>query len=133
MSERFRKAIRDERGFGLVETMIAITILVIGLLAVSGLSLATAAQARIADLRSDQMVAGQSAIETIRQTDFGSVASGVDTVASGGRTLVVATTVLELSQRAKQVTVEVTPTSGPITSRTFSTVLHNPRSLPPAP
>ncbi|MFW6088294.1 MAG: type IV pilus modification PilV family protein, partial [Gemmatimonadota bacterium] len=56
MSERLRATIRDEKGFGLVETMIAITILVIGLLAVSGLSLATAAQARIADLRSDQMV-----------------------------------------------------------------------------
>lgn len=133
MNERFRKALRDERGFGLVETMIAITILVIGLLAVSGLTLATAAQARIADLRSDQMVAGQSAIETIRRSNFGDVASGVDTVASGGRTLVVATTVVELSQRAKQVTVEITPTSGPITSRSFSTVLHHPRSLPAAP
>ncbi len=133
MSERFRKALRDERGFGLVETMIAITILVIGLLAVSGLSLATAAQAQIADLRSDQMVAGQTAIETIRRMDFGDVASGVDTVASGGRTLIVATTVVELGQRAKQVTVEITPTSGPITSRSFSTVLHHPRSLPAAP
>lgn len=133
MSKRFRKAVRDEKGFGLVETMIAITILVIGLLAVSGLSLATAAQARIADLRSDQMVAGQAAIESLRRTDFGSVASGVDTIASGGRTLVVATTVVELDQRAKQVTVEVTPVSGTITSRSFSTVLHNPRSLPAAP
>lgn len=133
MSERLRNAIRDEQGFGLVETMIAITILVIGLLAVSGLSLATAAQARIADLRSDQAVAGQAAIEAIRMTDFGSVASGVDTVASGGRTLVVETTVVELGQRAKQVTVEVTPTSGPITSRSFSTVVHYPRSLPAAP
>ena len=133
MCKQFRKAIRDEQGFGLVETMIAITILVIGLLAVSGLSLATAAQARIADLHSDQMVAGQTAIEAIRRTDFGSVVSGVDTVASGGRTLIVTTTVVELGQRAKQVTVELTPVSGPMTSRSFSTVLHNPRSLPPAP
>lgn len=133
MIERLRTRIRDERGFGLVETMIAITILVIGLLAVSGLTLATASQARIADLRSDQMVAGQAAIETIRLTDFGSVASGVDTVASGGRTLIVATTVVDLDKRAKQVTVDVTPTSGPITSRSFSTVVHNPRSLPAAP
>lgn len=133
MSQRLRRSIRDEKGFGLVETMIAITILVIGLLAVSGLSLATAAQARIADLRSDQMVAGQAAIESIRLTDFGSVVSGVDTVASGGRTLIVATTVVELGQRAKQVTVEITPTSGPITARSFSTVVHDPRSLPAAP
>jgi prepilin-type N-terminal cleavage/methylation domain-containing protein len=133
MKDRFRNAILDENGFGLVETMIAITILVIGLLAVSGLSLATAAQARISDLRSDQMVAGQATIEAVRRTDFGSVASGVDTVASGGRTLIVSTTVVKLGQRAKQVTVDVTPVSGPITSRSFSTVLHNPRSLPAAP
>jgi prepilin-type N-terminal cleavage/methylation domain-containing protein len=133
MSERFRRALHDEKGFGLVETMIAITILVIGLLAVSGLTLATAAQARIADLRSDQMVAGQAAIEAVRRMDFIAVASSVDTVASGGRNLVVAMTVVDLGRRTKQVTVEVTPVSGPLTARSFGTVLHNPRALPSAP
>ena len=133
MNQRLRRALHDEQGFGLVETMIAITILVIGLLAVSGLTLATAAQARIADLRSDQMVAGQAAIETVRRTNFSAVASRVDTVASGGRNLVVTMTVVELGQRSKQVTVDVTPVNGSFTSRSFSTVLHNPRSLPAAP
>ena len=131
--ERLRRSLRDERGFGLVEAMIAMTILVIGLLAVSGLSLATAAQARIADLRSDQMVAGQAAIEQARRLDFGSVASTVDTVTSGGREFVVTTTVTSLSTRTKQVAVDVAPLAGGLQTRSFSTVLHNPRSLPSAP
>lgn len=133
MNERLRQALRGEEGFGLVEAMIAVTILVIGLLAVSGLTLATAAQARIADVRSDQMVAGQEVIETVRRTDFASVASGVDTVSAGGRELIVTTTVVELSSRTKEVTVDIAPASGGLTTRSFTTVLHNPRSLPPAP
>lgn len=133
MNERLGQALSGEEGFGLVEAMIAVTILVIGLLAVSGLTLATAAQARIADVRSDQMVAGQEAIETVRRTDFASVASGVDTVSAGGRELIVTTSVVELGSRTKEVTVDIAPASGGLTTRSFTTVLHNPRSLPPAP
>lgn len=133
MNERLRQALNGEEGFGLVEAMIAVTILVIGLLAVSGLTLATAAQARIADGRSDQMVAGQEAIEMVRRTDFASVVSGVDTVSAGGRELIVTTTVVELGSRTKEVTVDIAPASGGLTTRSFTTVLHNPRSLPPAP
>ncbi len=130
---RLRCRLQEERGFGLVEAMIAMTILVIGLLAVSGLSLATAAQARIADLRSDQMVAGQAAVERTRSLDFGSVVSGVDTVASGGREFVITTTVTDLSIRTKAVSVDVAPLAGSLPTRSFSTVLHNPRPLPAGP
>ena len=133
LSHRLHSALRDERGFGLVETMIAITILVIGLLAVSGLSLATAAQARIADLRSDQMSAGQSTLEEIRQMDFADVDTRVDTVTAGGRTFYVTSTVVVLSKRAKQVTVSVAPAADGLTTRSFETVIHNPRSLPASP
>jgi len=133
MSEPLAKALRSEEGFGLVEAMIAVTILVIGLLAVSGLTLATAAQARIADVRTDQMAAGQEAIESARRTDYASVASGVDTVSAGGRELVVTTTVVALGNRTKEVTVDVAPVSGGLTTRSFTTVLHKPRSLPSAP
>lgn len=133
MGDRFASAVRDEAGFGLVEVMIAVTILVIGLLAVSGLTLATAAQVRVADLRSDQMVAGQAAIESLRRQGFGDVTSGVDTIDSGGRRLVVTTTVVRPSMRTKNVTVAVAPVSGAPTERSFSTVLHLPRSLPAAP
>ncbi|MFW6083667.1 MAG: type IV pilus modification PilV family protein [Gemmatimonadota bacterium] len=130
---RMRRLLRDERGFGLVEAMIAMTILVIGLLAVSGLALATATQAQVADLRSDQMVAGQAAVERARSLDFDSVESGVDTVSSGGREFVVTTTVTGLNGRTKAVSVDVAPLSGGLPTRSFSTVLHVPRSLPAAP
>ena len=133
LSHRLHIVLRDERGFGLVETMIAITILVIGLLAVSGLSLATAAQARIADLRSDQMSAGQSTLEDIRQMDFADVDTRVDTVAAGGRTFYVTSTVVVLGKRAKQVTVSVAPAAAGLTTRSFETVIHDPRSLPASP
>ena len=49
-----RARLDDDSGFGLVETLIALTILVIGLVAVSGLSLTSADQARIANWRSQQ-------------------------------------------------------------------------------
>lgn len=132
-ANRLRRLLQEERGFGLVEAMIAMTILVIGLLAVSGLALATATQARIADLRADQMVAGQAAVEQARGLDFGSVVSTVDTVSAGGREFVVTTTVTDLSSRTKEVSVEVAPLVGSLTTRSFSTVLHDPRSLPAAP
>ena len=120
----------DERGFGIVEALMAVTILVIGLLAVSGLTLATAAQARIADLRSDQMTAGQTAIEALRRGGFDDATTGVDTVTSGGREFYVTRTVTSVNARIKTVNVLVTPASGGLTSRNFSTVLHSARSLP---
>lgn len=124
---------RDEDGFGLVEAMIAITILVIGLLAVSGLTLATAAQARIADLRTDQMIAGQSMIEELRREDFDSVVTRVDTVSSDYQTYYVTSTVVDLNTRAKQITVSVAPARSGLTTRSFDAVLHKPRSLPAGP
>jgi Tfp pilus assembly protein PilV len=113
--------------------MIAITILVIGLLAVSGLTLATAAQARIADLRSDQMIAGQSMIEQLRNEDFDTVASRVDTVSSDYQVYYVTSTVVDLSVWAKQITVSIAPARSGLTTRSFDAVLHKPRSLPASP
>ena len=121
---------RDESGFGLVEALIAVTVLVIGLLAVSGLSLATAAQARIADVRSDQMITGQSVIEDIRQAGFDAAASGVDTVTTGGRNFYVTRTVTVTNSRTKLINVQIAPATGGLTTRNFSTVIHAARSLP---
>ncbi len=127
---RMRSAIGDERGFGLVEALIAVTILVIGLLAVSGLTMATASQARIADLRSDQMITGQSVIETVRENGFAAATSGVDTVTTGGRVFYVTRTVTDLNTRTKLINVSIAPASGGLTTRNFSTMLHAPRSIP---
>lgn len=125
-----RSKTRDESGFGLIEALIAVTVLVIGLLAVSGLSLATAAQARIADVRSDQMITGQSVIEDIRQAGFEAAASGVDTVTTGARVFYVTRTVTVVNALTKVVNVEIAPVSGGLTTRNFSTVIHAPRSIP---
>lgn len=127
---RLRSVTGDEHGFGLIEALIAVTLLVIGLLAVSGLTLATAAQARIADLRSDQMITGQSAIETMRENGFASATSGVDTVTTGGREFYVTRTVTDINTRTKLISVSIAPASGGLTTRNFSTVLHSPRSIP---
>ena len=128
--DHVRSMTRDERGFGLVEALIAVTVLVIGLLAVSGLSLATAAQARIADVRSDQMITGQSVIEDIRQAGFDAAASGVDTVTTGGRNFYVTRTVTVTNSRTKLINVQIAPATGGLTTRNFSTVIHAARSLP---
>lgn len=126
----FREKISDERGFGLVEALIAVTILVIGLLAVSGLTLATAAQARIADLRSDQMITGQTVIEDMRRAGFASAVSGVDTVTTGNRVFYVTRTVTVANTRTKLINVSIAPATGGLTTRNFNTAIHDKRSLP---
>jgi Tfp pilus assembly protein PilV len=125
-----RRRLSDDRGFGITEALIAVTILVIGLLAVTGLTLATALQARTADLRSDQMITGQTAIEKVRQAGFAAAASGVDTVTTGGRTFYVTRTVTDINDRTKLVNVDIAAASGGPTMRDFSTVLQAPRPLP---
>lgn len=131
-ADRFRRSIADQRGFGLVEALVAVTILVIGLLAVSGLTLTTAAQARIADLRTDQAVAAQMAFERLRSEGFANAASGVDTVVTGGREFFVTTVVTDINKRTKAVSATVAAASAGLTERTYTTALHAPRSLPPA-
>ena len=130
MWNRIREKSSEEHGFGLIEALIAVTLLVIGLLAVSGLTLATAAQARIADLRSDQMITGQTVIENMRQAGFDSAVTGVDTVTTGSRVFYVTHTVTVANSRTKLINIAIAPASGGLTTRTFSTVIHDTRSIP---
>ena len=123
--------IRDEDGFGLVETLIALTILVIGLMAVSGLTMASADQAQIASWRSDQAAAGQLALEAAEQEGFDAVASGVDTITLGGHDYQVTVSVTDLSPRVRQVSATVAAV-GDVQARTFTTRLNKPRPLPMA-
>ena len=132
MRNLWKRALRrakDERGFGLVETLVALTILVIGLLAVTGLTMAAATQARIADWRSDMTAAGLLALEEVRLLDFTSVASGADTFDVGGRDYPVSITVTDVSSRVKEVRVIV---EGAVTlaADTFTTRVERPRPLP---
>lgn len=131
LAGRFRRSIDDQGGFGLVEALVAVTVLVIGLLAVSGLTLSTAAQARVADLRTDQAIAAQMSFERLRSDGFTNAESGVDTVVTGGREFFVTTVVTEVNKRTKTVSATVAAASGGLTERTYATALHAPRSLPP--
>jgi hypothetical protein len=121
--------LRSEDGFGIVETLIAFTILVIGLLAVSGLTLASSAQARIADRWSDMATAGQLTIETVQFRGYDSATNRTDTVSVGGRDYPVTLTVTDVSSRVREVQAVVDGT-GPASVRTFTARVYRPRSLP---
>jgi len=129
---RARQLSAGEEGFGLVEALIAITILVVGLLAVSGLSLAAATQARVADWQADQAEAGQIAIESVQMLGFAGAASRTDTVTIDGRDYLVEVTVSDLNGRVKNVQAEVAAV-GSLPARTFTTRLYLPRALPAPP
>ncbi len=126
---RMNDHIANERGFGLVEALIALTILVIGLVAVSGLSLATAAQARIANWRTQQATAAQIVLEDVQKDGWDSAVSGADTVSLSGHDYTVTIGVTDISSRVKQVTVVVDGV-GDMGSRTFTPRLYKPRPLP---
>lgn len=128
--QRARADLRREDGFGLVETLIAFTILVIGLLAVSGLTLAASTQARLADRWSDIATAGELTIENVQFMGYAAATDGTDTVSVGGRDYPVTLTVTDLSPRVREVQV-VVDGAGPASRRTFTARVYRPRTLPP--
>ncbi len=125
-----RRVFSDKGGFGLVEMMIALTILAVGLMAVTGLSLGTASQVRSSSLLADQTLAGQLALEEVRRAGFATAASGVDTITVNGRDYLVTLTVTSLSPRVKQVVALVPGTLG---QRSFVSRIDNSRPLPAPP
>jgi len=126
---RIRTVLADERGFGLAETLIALTILVIGLVAVSGLSLASADQARIANWRGQQATAAQMILEEVQNEGFGAVANGVDTAVVAGHSFPVKIAVSEISSRVKEVTIIVSGV-GTLDTAAYRTRVYQPRPLP---
>lgn len=104
---RLKATLGDESGFGLVETLIALTILVIGLIAVSGLSVASADQARTANWRSQQAAAAQMVLEDVQREGWWSATSHADTVTVAGHEFPVKIEVTDVTKRVKQVTLVV--------------------------
>jgi Tfp pilus assembly protein PilV len=132
MMKRVQTLLDDEAGFGLVETLIALTILVIGLVAVSGLSLASADQARIANWRSQQVAAAQIVLEEVQNEGWDAAANHVDTATVSGRDYEVTVGVSRISTRVKEVTIAVAGV-GDVDGRTFTTRMYKPRPLPDPP
>ncbi|MBT8479000.1 MAG: prepilin-type N-terminal cleavage/methylation domain-containing protein [Gemmatimonadetes bacterium] len=129
---RMKDRLSDESGFGLVETLIAITILVIGLVAVSGLSLASADQALIANWRSQQASAAQIVLEGIERDGWWGAASGVDTVSVAGHEIPVKVAVSSVTKRVRQVTIVVAGV-GEADTVIYRTRLYKPLPLPDPP
>ena len=100
-------ALGSESGFGLIEALIAATLLAIGLLAVAGLSLSVASQSRLADYQTGQSLAAQQVLEKVQQEGFADAASGKDTVKIGGFDYEVTRTVTAPATGVKEVLVQV--------------------------
>ncbi len=134
MTERSQWLARleDESGFGLVETLIALSIFVIALVAVSGLTVASADQARIAAWRTQQATAAQIVLEEIQTEGWWSAVSRVDTATVGDKDFAVKVAVSRVSSRVKNVQI-VVPGVGTADTVVYRTRLYKPLPLPSPP
>lgn len=126
----------DQRGFGLIEVMIALTIFAIGMLAVAGISLSVGAQTNWSVWQTDQSLVAQQVLERVQQDGYDAATSGTETVTVGNRTYVAERTVTQIAPRVKEVALTVSTTRADdkgVPSRTFVTRLYEPRQLPSAP
>jgi type IV pilus assembly protein PilV len=120
---------KSEKGFGLVEVLIAVVILAFGLLALAGVSLSTAHQTRGAAYDTDHAMAAQELLDAMAQDYSGvSVGSSDTTVTVAGVSYTVSQTVTQASSRLKSVQLIVSGGAGAAPD-TFVTRLHAPMSL----
>lgn len=131
-AERRRPVRKGQEGFGLIELLIAITILAIGLMAVAGIALAVASQTRLATYQTDQALAAQEVLERMQAKGYASATDTTENLSFGNRSYTVTVTVTQPSSRVKEVAAQVSGI-GPLNSRTFTTRLYQPRQLPAAP
>ena len=128
-----RSKLGDKGGFGLPEALISSMILGFGLLAVAGMSMSTARQSRLAERRTDQVLAAQLELskvqQRVRKVGFSSITDTQSSLAVGERDFVVSTTVSLVSSRVKEVRIQVSRV-GSARSRTFTTRVYAPRQLP---
>lgn len=117
-------------GFGIVETLVALTIAAFGMLAVAGLHVAVVQQQRIAAWRTGQTLAAQQVFEEMQRRGF-NAASRSDTVTIGGVTYTVSSAVSSSSLRVRQVVSQVSGV-GTIGARTFTTRIYRRRNYPMA-
>ena len=68
-------SVRSQEGFTIVEVMIAIMILAVGMLALATTSIFATTQVKVADLKTEQSLAVQEAVEQLRAGPWASVTS----------------------------------------------------------
>jgi len=122
----------NESGFGLVEVLIATIILVIGVVALAGMTTSVATTVSRAEWLSEQVVAGQQALEAMHEGGYAAAASRADTVSIDGHDYVIKLSVTQASSRVKQVQAIVAP-AGSVSSDTVTTLLYAPVDLPAPP
>lgn len=120
-----------ERGFGMVEALVALVILSVGLLAIAGIAVTVGAQTRAGIDTTGRVLAGQQVLERMVLAGFGSVPTGDTTVRVGGRTFTVGRSISAEGPRWKELRVEVQG-MGDGGAEALVTRLHAPRPLPAA-
>lgn len=126
-----RAIVEDERGFGLVETVVALLILSVGLLALAGLTMAVARQTSRASAETDQAMAAQQVLEHMIDAGYGAYPNGTDdtTLVVSGRSLTVTRNVSSAGGSVQEIEI-VVPAFGHATEATFTTRVHKQRTMP---
>lgn len=124
-----RPEVEAEGGFGLVEALIAFVLLAVGMLAIAGIALSTAAQTRSASDVTQQALASQQAMEVWLTTPFSEVPTGGKdtTVSVAGRDYTVRRVVSVIGPRVKEIEVSV-PGEGSEAQRTLVSRLRQART-----
>jgi Tfp pilus assembly protein PilV len=118
---------------GLLEVLVAMTLMGVGMLAVAGISMQVATQNRWSNWQTDQSLAAQEVLERVQRAGYEAAASGTDTVTVGNRTYNVQRNVTTIGNRVKEVTVTVIAPKGNVRSRDFTTRVYQARQLPTPP
>ncbi len=126
---RKRKFFLKNRGFTLIEVMIAILILAVGMLAMAMLQVTAIRGGSFANQMTQASIYGQDKIEELKNATYASVTNGSDTVTSGNgviytRNWTVATDSPYTGSKTVNLTVSWTGPQGNSHSIQFSTILH---------
>lgn len=120
---------RAERGFGLVEVLVALVVLSVGMLGAAGLTGSVATHTRQASWETAQVLVAQQLMDSIRQAGYAVAASGADTLSVAGRRWAASWTVTRAAPSLKEVSVDVEGRRE-LPGRTFTARLH--RELHPS-
>ena len=118
-------------GFGLVEVLVALTILAVGLLAVGGLVWGIARQAREAAIRTEQTLAARQVLDALKDRGYAELTPGTSdtTLVVGERHYTVRRTVSPEGTDLKRLSAAVSAAGG-VPARTYATLLGRHRELP---
>ena len=124
--------VRGQRGFGLVEAIVAIMVFAVGMLAVAGLALSAGQLTAQSSFRTDQTFAADQVFGALRQADFSTVTDGTRTIQVGAHAYTVDVSVTTVSTDLKDVEAVVAG-AGNVGPDTFRTTLYRPDSYPTSP